>query len=100
MPSKTITRTNLTTVAYAACHLNGDEVKSLVNRTIELIAEAIVRDQRVKLSSFGTFEVRSRKARMGRNPSTLEPALIEPRSVVVFVPSIGLRTKVQNVRGS
>ncbi|MBJ6986927.1 HU family DNA-binding protein [Devosia sp. MC521] len=95
MPSKTITRARLTEVAYGASYLSRDEAKTIVSRAIEMIGNAIIDDQLVKLTSFGTFEVRSRLARLGRNPLTLESAIIEPRRVVVFKPSVALQNKIQ-----
>ncbi|MBK1795461.1 HU family DNA-binding protein [Devosia sp. WQ 349] len=98
MPSRTITRERLTEVAYAASFLSRDEAKSIVSRAIEMIGNAIIDDQLVKLTSFGTFEVRSRLARLGRNPRTLETSIIEPRRVVVFRPSTVLQNKIKNTQ--
>ncbi|MBK1793380.1 HU family DNA-binding protein [Devosia sp. WQ 349] len=95
MPLKTVTREQLTEVAYAASYVDRDEAKSIVSRAIEMIGNAIIDDQLVKLTSFGTFEVRSRLARLGRNPRTLETATIAPRRVVVFRPSAALQNKIK-----
>lgn len=95
MPLKTITRARLAEAAYEASYVSRDEAKRLVSRLIDMLGNAIIDDQLVKLSSFGTFEVRSRLARIGRNPRTLEKTIIDPRRVVVFKPSIALQNKLK-----
>ena len=54
----------------------------MVERTLELIIESLERGETVKLSGFGVFQVRDKRARMGRNPKTGEPAAIHPRRVI------------------
>ena len=58
------------------------------------ISDALVSGETVKISSFGTFSVREKGARMGRNPKTGEEVPIEPRRVLVFRPSHILKDKI------
>ena len=59
----------------------------MVNSVLDLVSDALVEGQNVKLSSFGTFIVRSKRQRIGRNPKTGEEVPITPRRVLVFRPS-------------
>ncbi|MDP3384913.1 MAG: HU family DNA-binding protein, partial [Phenylobacterium sp.] len=62
--------------------------------TLELIVDALERGESVKLSGFGVFQVREKRARMGRNPKTGEPAAIEPRRVIGFRASQVMKARV------
>jgi integration host factor subunit alpha len=87
MSSKTLTRADLTEVLHRDVGLSRTESADMVNSVLDLIADAVVAGQTVKLSSFGTFMVRSKRERMGRNPKTGEEVPITPRRVLVFRPS-------------
>ena len=67
----------------------------MVERTLDLIAEALQNGEIVKLSGFGVFQVREKRARMGRNPKTGEPAAIDPRRVISFRASQVMKAKVE-----
>ena len=64
---------------------------------IEAIAERLSAGEEVKISSFGSFTVRGKGLRMGRNPKTGEPAAILPRRVVVFRPSAKLKERINKM---
>jgi integration host factor subunit alpha len=66
----------------------------LVERTLELMIDALEDGQTVKLSGFGVFQVRAKRARMGRNPKTGEPAQIEPRRVIGFHASQVMKARI------
>jgi integration host factor subunit alpha len=87
MSSKTLTRADLTEVLHRDVGLSRTESADMVNSVLDLISDAVVAGQTVKLSSFGTFMVRSKRERMGRNPKTGEEVPITPRRVLVFRPS-------------
>ena len=72
------------------------EAVDLVEGTLGIIKETLSTGECVKLSSFGRFETRAKKPRMGRNPQTGEPILIESRRVVKFTPSEKLRKKMND----
>ena len=60
------------------------QVLDIVQRTLDYIAEAVARGEKVELRNFGVFEVKIRKARVGRNPQTGEPIQIKAKTVVKF----------------
>jgi integration host factor subunit alpha len=74
--------------------LSRTESAELVERFLALIGDALVSGQNVKLSSFGSFQVRSKNQRIGRNPKTGEEVPILPRHVLVFKPSNVLKSKI------
>ena len=70
----------------------------LIDAFLDAVPDALARGDRIELRGFGTFKVRHRKARTGRNPRTGEPVEVPPRDVPVFNPSRHLRNRVD--RGS
>ncbi len=94
MKSETLTRADLCEAVHQEVGLSRHECAALVERTLELIAEALERGETVKLSGFGVFQVRSKRARMGRNPKTGEPAAIDPRRVISFRASQVMKARV------
>ena len=62
-------------------------IDEIINDLIELIISGIKRDKKLKISNFGTFTLRKKKSRIGRNPKTKEQRIIEERKVVLFKPS-------------
>ena len=67
-----------------------------MERTLELVVEALERGEEVKLSGFGVFHVRDKRARVGRNPKTGEPAAIDPRRVISFRASQLMKARIQD----
>jgi integration host factor subunit alpha len=63
------------------------EAKDAVNALFSVIKQALGKNDRVGISGFGTFSVRARKARMGRNPRTGQPIEISAKRVVKFKPA-------------
>jgi integration host factor subunit alpha len=84
MNDRTLTRAHLTEALHDEVGLTRQDCADLVERTLDLVTEAMERGETVKLSGFGVFEVRSKRERMGRNPKTGAPATIEPRRVIGF----------------
>src|SRR3569623_830533 len=71
------------------------EVLNVVQKTLDYISEAVTRGQKVELRNFGVFEVKVRKARVGRNPNSPEADVpIPPRAVVKFKPGKDMREAV------
>lgn len=87
MSNKTLTRADLSETLHRHIGLSRTESADMVNAVLDLVSDALVDGQSVKLSSFGTFLVRSKRERMGRNPKTGEEVPITPRRVLVFRPS-------------
>jgi len=96
----TMTRRDLAGVVYQCVGLSRQDASRLVNEVLTEITEALVKGESVLLSSFGTFEVRAKTERMGRNPRTRIAAVIKPRRVVRFRPSVVLRTRVNESRNT
>ena len=84
MAGRTVTRADLTEALHDEVGLTRQDCATLVERTLDLVAEAMARGETVKLSGFGVFQVRSKRQRMGRNPKSGEPATIDPRRVIGF----------------
>jgi len=94
MSDTTLTRMDLTEAVFRELGLSRSESAELVESVLQHIADALVAGETVKLSSFGTFSVRSKSARMGRNPKTGEEVPISPRRVLSFRPSHLLKERV------
>ena len=87
MSAKTLTRMDLSEAVFREVGLSRNESADLVETVLELMSSALVRGEQVKISSFGTFSVRDKNARVGRNPKTGEEVPITPRRVLTFRPS-------------
>ena len=94
MAGKTLTRADLCESVYKKVGLSRSESAALVESVLEEICLAAVRGESIKLSSFGTFSIRSKNERVGRNPKTGEEVPITPRRVMVFKPSNILKDEV------
>ena len=92
----TVTRRDLTEAVCAEEGFVRRDAAELVDGFIEAIAERLSAGEEVKISSFGSFTVRDKGLRMGRNPKTGEPAAIQPRRVVVFRPSAKLKERIND----
>ena len=88
MSKKTTTRADLLEAVYASCaRLTRNEAKDIVEMAIEEVCTALAQGETVKLRGFGTFSVRAKTARVGRNPRTGKPYPIDARRVMTFRPS-------------
>ena len=94
MAGKTVTRADLSEALHEEIGLSRQECSGLVERVLDMIVETLERGETVKLSGFGVFQVRDKRARMGRNPKTGEPAAIIPRRVISFRASQLMKAKV------
>jgi integration host factor subunit alpha len=81
---------------YQKVRLLRTECAILVELVLKEITDCLERGETVKLSSFGSFVVRKKGQRMGRNPKTGEKAPISPRRVVVFKPSLILKQQINS----
>ena len=93
---QTLTRADLCEAVHEEVGLSRHECSAMVERTLELIVESLERGEAVKLSGFGVFQVREKRARMGRNPKTGEPAAINPRRVISFRASQIMKSRVHD----
>jgi integration host factor subunit alpha len=94
MTERTITRADLAESVYQEVGLSRNESAVLVETVLEEISQALIGNETVKLSSFGTFAVRQKNQRIGRNPKTGEEVPILPRRVLVFRASHVLKDRI------
>jgi len=94
MTSTTLTRMDLSEAVFREVGLSRNESAQLVETVLEEMSDALVRGEQVKISSFGTFSVREKTARIGRNPKTGEEVPISPRRVLTFRPSHLMKDRV------
>ena len=99
MKGDTVTRADLCEAVHEEVGLTRQDCGELVERVLELMAQALEQGEQVKLSGFGVFQVRAKRARMGRNPKTGEPAAIEPRRVIGFRASQVMKARVDEGLG-
>jgi integration host factor subunit alpha len=100
MSGKTVTRADLSEAVYQEVGLSRNESAELVEMVLDEIADTLVGGEAVKISSFGSFLVRHKGGRIGRNPKTGEEVPIEPRRVLVFRPSQVLKDRINRTLGA
>ena len=96
MMGKTVTRSQLTEAVYQEVGLSRNESADLVESVLNEMSEALSEGDTVKISSFGSFFVRKKGQRIGRNPKTGEEVPILPRSVLIFRPSHVLKHRIND----
>ncbi|POR51270.1 integration host factor subunit alpha [Bosea psychrotolerans] len=94
MAGQTVTRADLCEAVYQKIGLSRTESSKLVEAVLDEICDAVARGENVKLSSFGSFVVRDKGERIGRNPKTGVEVPIEPRRVMVFKPSNVMKARI------
>lgn len=94
MGDRTVTRAQLSEAVYQEVGLSRNESADLVESVLKEICDALARGETVKISSFGSFMVRQKGERIGRNPKTGQEVPIKPRRVLVFRASHVLKHKV------
>ncbi len=94
MSEKTLTRMDLSDSVFREVGLSRNESAQLVENIIQHMSDALVKGDQVKISSFGTFSIRDKAARVGRNPKTGEEVPIHPRRVLTFRPSHLMKERV------
>ena len=99
MTGHTVTRAELAEAVFREVGLSRNECAKLVESVLDLIAEAVARGETVKISSFGSFSIRSKGQRIGRNPKTGHEVPILPRRVLVFHASHVLKDLINQVEG-
>ena len=92
-----MTRADLAEAVYGRVGLSRKESAALVEMVLSEMTDVILRGETVKLSSFGSFVVRSKGERVGRNPKTGVEVPITPRRVLVFKPSNILKARINGL---
>ncbi len=99
MTDRTVTRAHLSEAVYQEVGLSRNESAELVETVLREISDTLTKGEPVKISSFGSFSVRQKGRRIGRNPKTGEEVPILPRKVLVFRPSHVLKNRVNGAAG-
>jgi len=94
--SETLTRAELVELIYSEVGISKTEASEIVDQFFEEIILDLIDGNSVKLTSFGTFSVKHKKERIGRNPKTKEEAIIDARRVISFRASKELKRRVNN----
>ena len=94
MAGDTVTRAHLGEAVYQEVGLSRNESADLLETVLNFMTESLVEGKSVKISSFGSFSVRQKGQRIGRNPKTGEEVPILPRRVLVFRPSQVLKSQI------
>ena len=97
MSEKTLTRMDLTEAVFREVGLSRNESADLVESVLQHMSDALVAGETVKISSFGTFSVRDKNERIGRNPKTGETVKLEAKRVPHFKPGKELRERVNSL---
>jgi integration host factor subunit alpha len=97
MEKNATTRSTLSEAVYRNVGLSRNESATLVDSVFTEISKSLINGQDVKISSFGTFIVRNKKERVGRNPKTGEEVPITARQVVTFRASNVLKSEVSDL---
>ncbi len=99
MEGRTITRADLSEAVFQEVGLSRNESGDLVETILGEVVEALARGESVKISSFGSFTVRDKGQRVGRNPKTGQEVPILPRRVLVFRASNVLKSLINGGTG-
>ena len=94
MIKKNFTRKDLSNNIYKSLGFSRNFSSTLVDDLFEILILHLIKFNKIKISSFGTFEVINKKERIGRNPKTREEAKITSRKVVKFRPSLVFKKKI------
>ena len=94
MTATTVTRAQLAEAVYQEVGLSRNDSAQLVDEILEEVSQSLIKGGSVKLSSFGSFQVRSKAKRIGRNPKTGERVEVPAKRVPYFKPSKELRDLV------
>ena len=100
MVRQTITRSQLSEAVYQEVGLSRNESADILESILSKISETLANEESVKISSFGSFSVRRKGQRIGRNPKTGEEIPIKARRVVTFRPGQKLKSRVEGYAGT
>ena len=94
MAGRTVTRADLSEAVYQKVGLSRTESAALVELVLDELCDCLTAGETVKLSSFGSFGIRQKGQRVGRNPKTGQEVPITPRRVLVFRPSNIMKQRI------
>ena len=97
MVKKNFTRKDLSNKIYQDLGFSKSYSSIVIDNFFETLTQELLRSNKIKVSSFGTFKVIYKKKRIGRNPKTKEETIILPRKIVKFTPSLLVKQKLNNL---
>jgi len=97
MVKKNFTRKDLSNKVYQKLGFSKNYSSIIIDNFFETLIQELLKSNKIKLSSFGTFKIINTKKRIGRNPKTKKEAVILPRKVVKFSPSLLVKQKLNNL---
>ncbi len=92
-----LTKKDIVNSIYMQLGYSKKLIENLLEDIFEVLLESLKNDGKVKISNFGTFVLRHKKSRIGRNPKTKKEAIISERNVILFKPSKFFKKKINNV---
>ena len=92
-----LTKKDLVNQVYMQIGFSKQISENLIEEFFSLIVKNLIMEEKLKISKFGTFSIRQKKSRIGRNPKTKKEAIISERNVILFRPSKFLKNKINNV---
>ena len=93
---KNLTKKDLINLIYMQLGFSKQVTENLINDFFSTVILNIKNEKKLKLSKFGTFNIRQKKSRIGRNPKTKETKIISSRDVVLFKPSKEFKEFINN----
>ena len=97
MVKKNFTRKNFSNKLYQNLGFSKNYSSTIIDNFFETLIQELIKSHKIKISTFGTFKVINKRERIGRNPKTKEKAIIAPRKVVTFKPSLFVKEKLNNL---
>ena len=94
MSKKNFTRKDLSKILHQKIGFSKNFSSTLIDDFFEFLMSELINENKVKITSFGTFKINKKKSRIGRNPKTKIDAMISPRKVVKFKPSLLFKEKL------
>ena len=91
-----LTKKDLVNLVYMQIGFSKSISENLINEFFSIIVSNLKKEKKVKISNFGTFSIRQKKLRIGRNPKTKEKKMISARNVVLFKPSKEFKKLLNN----
>ena len=91
-----LTKKEITNSVYMQMGFSKKIIENLIEDFLSIILEELITNKKVKISKFGTFALKNKKSRIGRNPKTLEKKIISERNVIIFKPSKELKNYVNS----
>ena len=93
---QTLTKKEIINSIYMQLGFSKKLIETVLEDIFEILLDSIKEEGKVKISNFGTFILRHKKSRVGRNPKTKKETIISQRNVILFKPSKYLKNKINN----